>query len=328
MKIPPSYGINPEILELLSKINADRIILASLEIPLELKVKIQRRSLLKSSLFSAKIEGNPLSIEQIEQAGNQDKKIEVFNIVAASKFIDNNVKIDEPLDLRSILALHQLVIKNIGVSGLRTQAGAISNMAGVAVYVSPPPGQIKELLKNLVDFVNNDTAVFPLITALVAHLVFEKIHPFIDGNGRVGRLLIFFILKSRNYNFGLTIPFEKYLDDHRDEYYYHLDNGLKETEAYLVFMLKAIYEETQNLINEINNERKEDKKIYLLPSRQEEIFRIIKEHQVVSFDFLKRRFLKVPGRTLRYDLLKLAQKGLIIKGGVTRGSFYKLAPSL
>lgn len=328
MKIPPKFSITPAILNLLAKIEAGRTLLTTLEIPSELKIKIQRKSLLKSSLFSAKIEGNPLTLEEMKKTGQTQKKKEVFNLVSASKFIDQYVKTDEPLSLKSFLKLHELVMKEIGVSGFRTEPGAIFNMAGVAVYFSPPPSEIKELLKSLTDFVNSDHGGFPLVTALLSHLVFEKIHPFIDGNGRVGRLLISLILKSKNYSFGLTIPFEKFLDDHRDEYYYHLDHGLKETEAYLIFMLEAVYKETQNLIEEITNTGKEDKKISLLPLRQEEIFLIIKEHKVVSFDFLKRRFLKVPGRTLRYDLKKLQEKGLILKAGVTRGSFYKMAPGV
>ncbi|OGF99694.1 hypothetical protein A3D78_06000 [Candidatus Gottesmanbacteria bacterium RIFCSPHIGHO2_02_FULL_39_14] len=61
----------------------------------------------------------------------------------------------------------------------------------------------------------------------------------------------------------------------------------------------------------------------ILPPRQEEILAIIKDHMNVSFDFIQRRFYKVPARTLRYDLKKLAEKGLVIKVGITRGSFYR-----
>ena len=61
---------------------------------------------------------------------------------------------------------------------------------------------------------------------------------------------------------------------------------------------------------------------YLLPPRQQEIYHIIRDHRMVSFDFIKRRFVPVPERTLRYNLKKLADQGIIVKIGKTRGSLY------
>ena len=61
-----------------------------------------------------------------------------------------------------------------------------------------------------------------------------------------------------------------------------------------------------------------------LPLRRFEILQIIKDHKIASFDFLKRRFLKIPERTLRYDLKQLVDKGFIKKRGITRGSVYEI----
>jgi len=160
------------------------------------------------------------------------------------------------------------------------------------------------------------------MTALISHLIFEKIHPFIDGNGRVGRLLISAILKAKKYKNYFSVPFEEYLDNHRSDYYYFLDIGLKSTNDYLIFMLKAFLEETEKLKRTIDIEK--ESKTPLLPPRQEEIYLIIKDHKIVSFDNIYRRFLKVPKRTLRYDLKKLAEKKLIVKIGKTKGSYYRI----
>lgn len=67
-----------------------------------------------------------------------------------------------------------------------------------------------------------------------------------------------------------------------------------------------------------------DKEKPFLPPRQEEIYNIIKDHVVVSFDRIRRRFLKVPPRTLRYDLKKLVDRGLVEKAGETKGSYYRI----
>ena len=85
-------------------------------------------------------------------------------------------------------------------------------------------------------------------------------------------------------------------------------------------MLRAFFAETEQLKNQIGIEMN---KTIILPPRQEEMYNIIKDHRVVSFDFIKRRFVKVPARTLRYDLKKLCNQNLVLKIGKTKGSFYK-----
>ncbi len=134
--------------------------------------------------------------------------------------------------------------------------------------------------------------------------------------------MIFSILKAKGYGEGYLISFEKYLDENKSDYYYYLDQGYKNTEEYLVFMLNSFLKESEELKKQIQSAQ--SGKATLLPPRQEEIYLIIKEHTIVSFDNIRRRFLKVPERTLRYDLKKLIDKGLTIKIGQTRGSYYKI----
>ena len=74
MQIPPRYKINPEILDLLSKIEANRIYLSFRELSIQIKEKIQRVSILKSSLYSARIEGNPLTLEEVDMAPSEEQK--------------------------------------------------------------------------------------------------------------------------------------------------------------------------------------------------------------------------------------------------------------
>ena len=325
MNIPPLYTVTPEILALIAKIESERLHIASLDLPKPLKDKIQRVSLLKSSLFSARIEGNPLKLADIEvQDKKSQKKLEVFNITQAIRFIDGHVtKGDLKKDL--LLQIHMRVLKELSPDAghLRHEASAIFNQAGVAVYTPPPASHISKLIDSLLSFVNSDTEKFPLIAAFVAHLVFEKIHPFLDGNGRVGRLLIAAVLKTRGWGFTFTVPFEEYLDNHKDDYYFHLDKGLENTNDYLLFMLEAFWQQTQTIKAQIEEELKKDQKVFL-PPRQEEIYNIIGDHKVVSFDTIRRRFAKVPERTLRYDLKKLLDKKLIEKSGETRGRYYRV----
>lgn len=275
--------------------------------------------MLKSSLFSAKIEGNPLLLEEIEKTSKQKEKKEVFNILNAIKHIEK-LKIGKIAE-RHILALHQLVMKELsGDAGhFRNTPEAIFNQAGVAIAIFPPALEINSLIEKLLAYLNSDREKFLLIKALIGHLIFERIHPFVDGNGRVGRLLINLVLKADNFE--LMVPFEEYIEEHKKEYYFYLEEGYKNPQDYLLFMLRGFLEKAEETKGELTKKESDD---LLLPPRQEEIYRIIKEHQTITFDFLHRRFLAVPERTLRYDLEKLVDKELVTKIGRTNKSYYKI----
>jgi Fic family protein len=327
MKIPPTYSITPEMIELIAKIESYRINFATFTIASQAKENVQRKSLLKSSLYSARIEGNPLELSEVSFSKSKDiSKLEVFNIIEASKFIEKKIKTNTVAkDL--LLELHRRVLKDINPDAgiFRTEQSAIFNEAGVAVYMPPSPFEMPKLIDELLNYLNDDAEKFPLIKAFIVHLVFEKIHPFLDGNGRTGRLLMSLVLKVKGWDFNFAIPLEEYLDDNKSEYYFYLDKGLKDTNEYLLFMLQAFLSEIEKIREDIKNEL--DKEISLfLPPRQEEIFNIIKEQKIVSFDMIRRRFLKVPERTLRYDLKKLLDKKIIERSGETKGSYYRIKP--
>lgn len=328
MQIPPHFTITQEMLALISRIEAERLYLSSLNLQNIVKENIQRISLLKSSLFSARIEGNPLKMSDFdfERGNDGQKKQEIFNILEAINFIDKNQS--KIISIDTLLKLHSLVLQDIDQNAghLRAEVSAIFNETGVAVYMPPPPTEIVKLLNELISYINAKNE-FPLLVTFVSHLIFEKIHPFLDGNGRVGRLLISAILKAKGWDFTFTVPFEEYLDSHKEEYYFYLGSGLQNTEDYLVFMLKAFYEQIQKIKEQIKEETAQ-KAHPFLPPRQEEIFNIIGDHVIVSFDMIRRRFLQVPPRTLRYDLKKLLDYKLIEKSGETKGSYYRVKKQL
>src|SRR3989338_3088959 len=313
MQIPPNYQISREILNLVSKIDALRLFFTSFEISPAIRNRIHHLNTLKSSLFSARIEGNPLTLNDIENGYPKDKR-EIQNILDAFHLIDTTVKPKSTIDMSVIRLLHATTTKGIGMDQgqFRTELSAIFNSTGIAVYVPPPPSEILGLISQLIRYIQSSDESFPIIKAMMSHLIFEKIHPFLDGNGRVGRLLVYAILKSKNYDLGFFVPFEEYLDNHKSDYYYYLDTGLQNTNDYLLFMLTSFLSQVEDLKNRIGDEEK--KKTILTP-RLEEIYNIIKDHPMISFDFIRRRFLKVPERTLRYDLKKLADKNFIIKIG-------------
>lgn len=323
MQIPPKYEITPEMLSLIAKIDANREFIVTLNPPQLTIEKIHSISLLKSSLYSARIEGHQATFEELDE--KEKNQLEIFNILKAIKYIKRKIKTNTKISKSIILKLHQLTMNGVASDAgkFRTEMSAIFNQAGIAIYLPPPPTRIDEYLLQLFEFINKKKEPFPLLSGFISHLIFEKIHPFLDGNGRVGRLLIDAIFQSNGYNFGIHIPVEEYIDAHKDGYYYALDIGLQKPDEYLLFMLEAFYEQTERTKELVLHEQK-NIGLFVTP-RQEEIYRIITDHKVVSLDFIKRRFLKVPERTIRYDLKKMSSAGLIVKIGKTRGVYYAVS---
>jgi len=204
----------------------------------------------------------------------------------------------------------------------RSEASAIFNSAGIPVYVPPPPNHIAQLLNLLLEFASSKQESSVPIRASLTHYTFEKIHPFLDGNGRIGRLTMQMVLHIGGFDMKGLAPTEEYLDANRRSYYQSLDEHQNDVTGYLEFMLTAIAEtagETKKLLLAKKEFKKED---YLLP-RRAEIYRIIKDHKLISFDQVKRRFTKINDRTLRYDLKKLADGNFIRKRGATKGVYYE-----
>lgn len=324
MLIPPKYIHTPRISELLAQIEAAKEVIDSITIPPEIEANIRRHSTLKSSLFSARIEGNPLTLSELATVSESQKKREVFNILKALNRVQKYGSRD--LTQSIILELHKITMSGLADNpgNLRTEVNAIFNAAGIAVYMPPPPRQVPVLLKKLIKFTNSQKEQFAPIRAVLAHYFFEKIHPFLDGNGRVGRLLIQIVLQKSGYGMKGLLTLEEYLDKHRSTYYAMLSEGQKDVTDYVEFMLEAIAHSANEAKREVMEKKDLSPEDYLLP-RRAEILNIIKEQKLVNFDAIYRRFQDINERTLRYDLKKLADLGLIRKLGTTRGVYYEPA---
>jgi len=327
MLIPPRYTLNPEIVELLNSIDASREIIESITIPPKVEQNIRRQSTLKSALFSARIEGNELTEASVGSTPSKNQqKMEVSNTLRAMNWIVKRRKKDTTLT--DILALHKEAMDGLNPDAgkFRNHHEAIYNSAGIAIYMPPPPKQMNLYLKRLIKYINSDKEKFIPIKAVLSHFSFEKIHPFEDGSGRVGRLLLQKILWQGGYGMKGILPLEEYLENKRANYYRALEEPEKDATDYVVFMLEAIAETAKKAKEMVLTKQETQAVDYLLP-RRAEIYKIIADLKLVNFDQIKRRFSAVNERTLRYDIKKLIDEGFIVKLGNTKGVYYKLEKS-
>jgi Fic family protein len=329
MDIPPTYQLTKKIILKLNKIEKCKTELYLLPGDIAFEKYSRQKSVLKSSLYSARIEGNPHTIEELEKSGWTDQKekhkLEIANLYQALEYIlAQDWKADVTID--DLKKLHTVVMKGLhGEAGsLRSEPSAIYNSAGIAVYVCPLPHEIRELLSQFLVYCNQDFESLIPIKAALAHVMFEKIHPFLDGNGRLGRLLIHLLFKKWEYDLRGLVPIEEYLEQHRQTYYDLLcENKSDRTEFVEFFLDGLIVSLEQALENKRNTVQNMPEDLLSLPPRRFEILNIIRDHQSTSYDFIKRRFINIPDRTLRYDLHELVKGGYIIRRGVTRGSVYE-----
>jgi Fic family protein len=327
MLIPPKYTLTQEITRLLGSIEASREVIDSVTIPPEIEMNIRRQSTLKSSLYSARIEGNELTLDTLHKDPSKTQsKAEIFNTLKALNWMLSRRNKDT--SLAELLKMHEITMSGLMEKGqlgkLRREMSATFNKAGIAIYLHPAPRLIEGHTNRMLRYINSDKEQFVPIKAVVSHYIFEKIHPFLDGNGRVGRLLIQKILAQGGYGMKGLLAVEEYIDNHRSEYYRALEEPEKDITDYVEFMLTAIADTAQKVKEAIVQKREYDVEDYLLP-RRAELLRIIKEQKLINFDSLHRRFMNVNMRTLRYDLKKLQDGGFIRKLGTTKGVYYSKA---
>jgi len=190
----------------------------------------------KEAVLSSQIEGTQSSLADLlmyESAGVPgvpvDDVQEVSNYVAAMNHGLQRLRGGFPLSLRLIREIHELLLRQgRGSNKDPGQFRRVQNWVGGsrpsnAVFVPPPANRVLECLDNLEKFLQNQPVKVPtLIKAALGHVQFETIHPFLDGNGRLGRLLITFLLCAEDILKEPMLYLSLYLKEHREEYYLSL----------------------------------------------------------------------------------------------------------
>lgn len=210
----------------------------------------------KEAVLSSQIEGTQSSLQDLLAAeallfdpGLPRDVDEVVNYVRALNLGLGRLA-ELPVCVRLIREIHRELLRD--VRGGHLQPGELrtsQNWIGPggctlkeATFVPPPPHALPEALGELEKFLHREDGLPPLVKIALAHVQFETIHPFLDGNGRVGRLLITFLLTERNILQKPVLYLSHYLKQHRQEYYERLqavrDHGA--FEEWLEFFLKGV----------------------------------------------------------------------------------------
>jgi Fic family protein len=248
----PPFTITPKIINLISIISEQigRLDGQGLEISPQLR-KQNRIQTIHSTLA---IEGNTLSIEQITAIldgkrvlGQPREIIEVQGAIRAYETLPSR----NPASLKDFLQAHHDLMSEILLNaGKFRQTGVGIHKGDQVVHIAPPAKRVPELMGDLLDWVKT-TETHALIKSCVFHYELEFIHPFIDGNGRMGRLWQTLILGQWNERFYL-LPIESLIKDQQERYYQVLEaaDQAASSTIFIEFMLEIINAVFDTTINE------------------------------------------------------------------------------
>ncbi len=218
----------------------------------------------REAVLSSQIEGTQSSLAdlllfELEEASGVpfDDVVEVSGYVAALEHGMARLRDGFPLSNRLMREMHQVLLARGRGSEKapgefrRTQNWVGGTRPGNAHFVPPPPSHVEDCMAALERFIHDEHTPYPtLVKAALAHVQFETIHPFLDGNGRIGRLLIAFTLHHGGVLSRPLLYLSLYFKQHRPDYYLLLDLVRVEGdwEAWLDFFLEGVEDTASNAV--------------------------------------------------------------------------------
>lgn len=311
----PPYTITTKTVNLISQISKE---LTKLEFnsPQVVTPMLRKKNRIKTLAGTLEIEGNFLGEEKITAIldgkrvlGTMRELAEVDGAIKAYENIENY----KYNDINDLLEAHKLLM-----NGILTTAGnfrhvnvGVGGKDGVS-HVAPPYDRVPGLMYDLFGWLKNSEEHF-LIKSCVFHYEFEFIHPFSDGNGRIGRLWQSVILMDYNILFA-SLPTESIVRDHQERYYEALESSGEagESTPFVEFMLEMILEAINKVGKEVGN------RVGNLTQNQLLIVEQMQKDQKVSAKTLS-EYVDISVRKIEENIAKLKKMDIVKRVGGTRG---------
>ncbi len=314
----PPYDITPAILTYITSIS-EKIGEINAKYLNKQTPTLRKQNKIKTIHSSLQIEGNTLSEQQITAilenkrvVGPEKDILEVVNAIAVYDDLSTYTATSE----KSFLTAHKLLLKDLmnNAGKYRMQGVGIIKGSKVA-HVAPPFDAVPFLMKDLFSYLKDETEI-ALIKSCVFHYEMEFIHPFIDGNGRMGRLWQTVILMAK-YPVFEFLPFETLISKHQDKYYQALaqSDAQGKSTPFIEYMLRIIDTSLSTLLDTNNRHLKDTDRIDYFISEGKAVF--------TRKDYM-RLFKEISSATASRDLKKGIELGLFIKTGDKKTTTYTL----
>ena len=314
----PPYEITNTILGLISKISEKIGEVRSAHL-IKPPTELRKKNRIKTIQSSLEIEGNTLTIEQITDLINNKRVLapkkdiqEVKNAIHVYSMLNEF----DTYRVESLCKAHGVLMEGLldNPGTLRKTSVGIVKGDDVA-HIAPPGDRVYPLMLDLFDYLKNDDDLV-LIKSCVFHYEFEFIHPFLDGNGRMGRLWQTMILKEYSPVFEF-LPIETLIKERQQDYYHVLGKSDAEgsSTSFIEFMLEIINQALEDLLSSQN--------LTLSNIDRVEAFK-----EIIGDDFFSRQdYLRhnkdISSATASRDLKEAVDKGILKKSGDKRMTQYQ-----
>lgn len=307
-----------EIAELVGKLSA----VASLST----NPTLRRSNRIRTIHGSLAIEQNTLSLEQVTAVLNGKHVLappkDIAEVKNAYEIYERLDELD-PYSVNDLLTAHGIMTRGLveGSGVFRTRPVGVVDSEGHVLHFGTLPQYVPDLVMELLDWVKN-SEVHMLIRSCVFHYELELIHPFADGNGRVGRLWHTLLLSKWNSAFA-WLPVESIIHDRQQEYYEAINasNDAGESTVFIEFMLSAIKASLMDAISA--SDEMSDGKVDKVTLRWKKIEEFLKTHDyIMNADV--RELCGVSAATANRILSDLVEKGTIIRDREKSHWVYKL----
>lgn len=315
----PLYEITAEIVKRIATIS-EKIGEVNATYLIKTNPTLRKQNQIKTIHASLGIEGNTLTIEQIT-AIVEDKRIvgpqkDILEVLNALEVYRNINKL-KPYNEKDFLKAHKILLQNLIVNPGKYRNQTVGIVKGGKVeHIAPPYENVPHLMRSLFDYLK-DKSELALIKSCVFHYEIEFIHPFLDGNGRMGRLWQTLIL-MQEYPIFEFLPFETLISKNQEAYYKALSHSDKEGKStkFIEFMLRMIDQSLSELLENAIKRLSEKERI-----------QIFLEVHVGAFsrkDYLK-FFKDISSATASRDLKNAVDNKLISKSGDKKTTIYRKA---
>lgn len=317
----PPFTITDEITTLVAEIaeKVGRLTASAGQLPTP---QLRRENRIKTIQSSLAIENNSLSLDQVTAIvegkrvlGAPNEIQEVKNAIDAYELM---LELD-PYKEKDMLKAHKLMMTDLVRECGRFRTGGVGVFNGeVCIHMAPPAQRVPLLIGELLDWVKT-TKTHPLISSCVFHYEFEFIHPFADGNGRLGRMWQTLLLMQWKPIFA-WIPVETIVKEHQQEYYAAIMKSDHEASStpFIVFMLGCLKEALDEMVksNQKNNQKSNQK---IISAMRDNPAVTIKDLQAITG--LSESGVKKIIRQLRAD-------GIIERVGAAKGGHWKVIQTI
>ncbi|MEK7604953.1 MAG: Fic family protein [Patescibacteria group bacterium] len=347
----PRYTITTKMLKYIGLIEASKQFIDHAPLLPYYEKKFRDDAMVRAAHHGTHIEGNELNLAQAEKVlqggdviGRERDVQEVINYRRAMEFISDlhTGREREKIDQELLWKLHSLTVEKTlspekAGTFRQTQVVIRNSFTGEVSFRPPDAKLVPEQINELIAFINESTEedIHPLLKSGIVHYEFVRIHPFIDGNGRVGRCLSTLILYQENYDIRKFFSLEEYFDKHAADYYAALQSvAHKEGDqtTWLEFFLEALAIELMKIkekVERISVDGRLKQKLggapLLLTERQLKIIEYLQSTGYLQNNAFKQLFPFVSEDTVLNELKSLIESGIIKKVGKTKAAKYVMA---